>query len=207
MRLQKTIVSSFMAATAFLFGACSPSLSAGASANTNLETQIYRGSVVKTLEDGSIEIEQQAGFNYGQSSIIFRIDDDTQIDLANGGPNQDAFVEVRYNGVLTRSLPPQGNAMEITVIANFTDGVVQNGTIQGVHETDDGYSIELLPLEAPDDSRENLVILHVPADGLENLSPEDLVPGAKVSAITRGIAAMSLPPQMPVVILTPYTTE
>ena len=40
---------------------------------------------------------------------------------------------------------------------------------------------------------------------LEGLKGEDLVEGLKVCAVTSGIAALSLPPIMPVVALLPYT--
>ena len=57
-----------------------------------------------------------------------------------------AFVEVHYDGKLTRSLPAQGTALSVTVIAPYSEGVIQNGTILGVTPGKDGYSISLLPL-------------------------------------------------------------
>ena len=58
---------------------------------------------------------------------------------------------------------------------------------------------------AGEDVRENYVILQVPAGALEQLAADELVAGLAVSAVTRGIAALSLPPQMPVVALLLYT--
>lgn len=50
------------------------------------------------------------------------------------------------------------------------------------------------------------VTLTVPMTALEEgLTGKDLVEGLKVSAVTMGIAAMSMPPIMPVVALLPYT--
>lgn len=206
MRLQKTIFTSFMAAATLLFSACGSMAVSGTPASQNTQPSVYRGSVVDTKEDGSIEVAQQPGFNYGYESIVFHIDETTYIDLENGAtPNKDAFVEIHYSGALTRSIPPQGTALDITVIAPFTEGVIQNGVIREVRKTDDGFSIDLLPFSAESDAPESLVVLNVPADALENLSAEALVSGAEVSAVTRGIATMSLPPQMPVLALAPYS--
>lgn len=205
MRLHKTIVSSFMAAAALLCSACGTAVSGGTSASGEGEPVVYRGSVVDTKPDGSIEVAQLDGHNYGQASIVFQIGEGTYIDAANGTPNQNAYVEVYYNGALTRSQPPQATAQEITVIAPQSGGVVQNGTVMGSEQTEDGWRVELLPFGAEDEWA-NYVVLSVPADALEGLTGEDLgTPGTQVSAVTRGIATMSLPPQMPVVKLLPYT--
>lgn len=205
MRLQKTIVSSLMAAAALLCSACGTAVSSGTSAGSQGEPVVYRGSVVDTRPDGSIEVAQLEGHGYGQASIVFQIDEGTYIDTANGTPNQNAYVEVYYSGALTRSLPPQATAQEITVIATQSDGVVQNGTVMGSEQTEDGWRVDLLPFDAEDEWA-NYIILTVPADALEGLEAEDLgTPGTQVSAVTRGIATMSLPPQMPVVKLLPYT--
>lgn len=204
MRLHKTIVSSFMAATALLCSACGTAVSS-TSASSEGEPVVYRGSVVDTKSDGSIEVAQLDGHGYGQDSIVFQIGEGTYIDTSNGTPNQNAYVEVYYNGALTRSLPPQATAQQITVIATQSDGVVQNGTVMGSQQTEDGWRVDLLPFGAEDEWA-NYVVLTVPADALEGLTEEDLnTPGTQVSAVTRGIATMSLPPQMPVVKLLPYT--
>lgn len=171
-----------------------------------VEPQVYRGEVEEKLEDGSIRLVQLAGHNYGQESIVFHINDTTVLDVSVAQLETGAYVEVSYNGILTRSMPPQGNADTVRVVAPRSEGIVVNGTIQTVGKTDTGYTIHLLPLDAVDNSFQNQVILTVPTEALEGLTEEDLVAGAQVSAVTKGIAALSLPPQMPVDTLLPYSS-
>lgn len=177
--------------------------------------QLYRGRVDAVSED-SITVSQVEGYNYGQPTIIFHYAEDAtlpgsdSIVLAEG-----VFVEVEYSGILTRSLPPQGSATRVSVVAPSAEGAVQNGTIQTVQKTESGYTIGLLTFQAEAAAAErgenptfqDQVILNVPANALEGgLTEEDLVEGAKICAVTTGIAALSLPPQMPVHALLPYTT-
>jgi hypothetical protein len=184
-------------AGALLFSGC-----AGSAASSDL---VYRGSITSVSEDGSILVTQVAGHNYGQASILFHVDEATQKELGDSLA-QGAFVEVKYNGILTRSLPAQGNATSVAIIATFSEGIVQNGTILSVTPGKDGYSISLLPLGAEKtDDLSTTVTLTVPMTALEGLTEKDLVEGLKVSAITRGISTMSMPPIMPVVALLPYT--
>lgn len=175
---------------------------AGGASDTDL---IYRGEVTSVSEDGSILVTQVPGHNYGQGSILFHISDKIAKELGDTLA-VGAFVEVRYDGRLTRSLPAQGTATSVTLIAPFSQGIVQNGEILSVTPGKDGYSISLLPLgaELTDDLR-NTITLTVHMFALEGLTGEDLVAGLKVSAVTSGIAAMSSPPIMPVVALLPYT--
>ena len=166
---------------------------------------IYRGEISSVAEDGSILVEQLPGYNYGQASILFHISDKIAKELGDA-LIVGAFVEVHYDGKLTRSLPAQGTALSISVIAPYSEGVIQNGTILNVTPGKDGYSISLLPLgEEKKDDLSNTITLTVHMFALEGLTEADLVEGAKVSAVTSGIAAMSMPPIMPVVALLPYT--
>lgn len=180
-------------------------LMTGCAAGATKEDLVYRGEVTSISEDGSILVTQLPGHNYGQSSILFHVSDKIAKELGEQLV-VGAFVEVHYDGRLTRSLPAQGNATSVTVIATFSDGIVQNGTILSVTMGKDGYSISLLPLgEEKKDDLSNTITLTVPMFALEGLTEEDLVEGLKVSAVTSGIAAMSMPPIMPVVALLPYT--
>ena len=182
---------------AFLLTAC-----AGAPAAADL---VYRGTITSISEDGSILVSQVAGHNYGQASILFHVDEKISKELGDSLA-QDAFVEVHYDGRLTRSIPAQGNATSVSVIAPYSEGIVQNGTILSVTLGKDGYSISLLPLGAQKtDDLSTTVTLTVPMNALDGLAEKDLVEGLKVSAVTRGIATMSMPPIMPVIALLPYT--
>ena len=182
---------------AFLLTAC-----AGAPAAADL---VYRGTITSISEDGSILVTQVAGHNYGQASILFHVDGKISKELGDSLA-QDAFVEVHYDGRLTRSIPAQGNATSVSVIAPYSEGIVQNGTILSVTLGKDGYSISLLPLGAQKtDDLSTTVTLTVPMNALDGLAEKDLVEGLKVSAVTRGIATMSMPPIMPVIALLPYT--
>lgn len=184
-------------AGAFLLTACAPS-----AASTDL---IYRGEVTSISESGDILVTQVAGHNYGQASILFHVSDSIKKELGDTLV-QGAFVEVHYNGALTRSIPAQGTAISITVIASYSEGIVQNGTILSVTPGKDGYSISLLPLgQEKKDDLSNTITLTVHMFALEGLTGEDLVEGLKVCAVTNGIAAMSSPPIMQAVALLPYT--
>ena len=174
---------------------------------------VYRGRV-ESVTDTDFTVAQMPGFDYGMERIVFHRDDNTIITTEGMEITEDAFVEVFYNGILTRSLPPQGTAGEVGVIATFSEGIIVNGTITAFETTTDGYTITILPFEgdtpsaieeAASASFENMVILNVPKDALENITEDELKEGTAVSAVTKGIAAMSLPPQMPVHTLLPFT--
>ena len=193
------VMMSLVVAGALLLSGCA----AGAKQTDEL---VYRGEITSISEDGSILVTQVPGHNYGQASILFHVSDALAKELGSSLA-VGAFVEVRYDGKLTRSLPAQGTASSITVIANYSEGIVQNGTILSVTPGKDGYSISLLPLgqtSNPDDLS-NTITLTVHMFALEGLTSADLVEGAKVCAVTSGIAAMSSPPIMQAVALLPYT--
>lgn len=171
-----------------------------------MKNQIYRGKVTQ-LSDTQVTLEQLDGYNYGQQEIIFNISDETEI--ADGMPALavDAYVEAVYNGILTRSLPAQGNALSLKIISAFSDNIIVNGTIQETSETNDGYTLTVQPLGSESTEFTSMVVLHVSTEGLENITFDELVEGTKISAVTSGIATMSLPPQMPVVVLLPYNAD
>lgn len=193
------VMMSLVVAGALLLSGCA----AGAKQTDEL---VYRGEITSISEDGSILVTQVPGHNYGQASILFHVSDALAKELGSSLA-VGAFVEVRYDGKLTRSLPAQGTASSIAVIANYSEGIVQNGTILSVTPGKDGYSISLLPLSeaAKKDDLSNTITLAVHIFALEGLKGEDLVEGLKVSAVTNGIAAMSSPPIMQAVALLPYT--
>lgn len=171
---------------------------------------VYRGTVVDYTED-LLTVEQVDGYDYGQTSIVFKISDDTVVSDNGIEIVPGAFVEITYDGALTRSLPPQGNADSVEVIASFSEGIIQNGTIKEVATEGDNYYISIKPMEEETttgsevvDDEFSGVVLIVPKDALENITEKELVTGAKISAVTSGIATASLPPQMPVVALLPY---
>ncbi len=172
------------------------------------EELIYRGEVTSITENGDILVTQQAGHNYGQSEILFHLSDKLLSSLGDA-LKSGAFIEVAYNGALTRSLPPQGTAISVNVIASYSEGIIQNGVIQSITPGKDGYSITILPIgvitTGTDADMNQQTVLTVPMTALEGLVEADLVAGTQVSAVTMGIATMSLPPIMPVVALLPYT--
>ena len=180
-------------------------LFSGCAAGAGKADVIYRGEITSVSEDGSILVTQLPGHNYGQESILFHVSDKLAKELGDT-LTVGAFVEVHYNGALTRSLPAQGTAERITVIASYSEGIIQNGTILSVTPGKDGYSISLLPLGQTSNPNDlsNTITLTVHMFALEGLTSADLVEGAKVCAVTSGIAAMSSPPIMQAVALLPY---
>ena len=196
--MKKRIVLAILTlAGVFLLSSC-----AGSSTASDM---VYRGTITSISENGDVLVTQVPGHNYGQASILFHVNEKLLKDLGDTLV-PDAFVEVHYDGRLTRSLPAQGTASAFSVIAPFTEGVVQNGTILSVTIGKDGYGISLLPLGAEQtEDLSNTITLTVYMTALEGLTGDDLVEGLKVSAVTSGISTMSIPPIMQVVALTPYT--
>ncbi|MFV0411737.1 MAG: hypothetical protein ACK5L3_00525, partial [Oscillospiraceae bacterium] len=149
--------------------------------------------------------------NYGQESIAFHITAGTVIETGGAEIAAGAYVEVAYSGILTRSLPPQGTAESISLLSSFSEGIVVNGTIQSAQKTGTGYTLQISSLPANGDAAQNTAgqeitaVLLVPAGALEHLTEADLTAGTQVSAVTTGLAALSLPPQLPVRVLLPYT--
>lgn len=190
-----------------LFGALLCSACGGAPAGA--AEQIYRGEIRSVLENGDILVAQLPGHQYGQSEILFHTDS-----AVLSSPDEPlplgAYVTVQYSGALTRSIPPQGTAVSVSIVSRSTDGILQNGVIQSVTgDPKAGYSITILPIDVATAGAEadmqQQVVLIVPFAALEGLTPADLVEGLSVSAVTMGIATASLPPQMPVVALLLYT--
>ncbi len=161
------------------------------------ETQevIYRGEIIELTEE-AITVKQLDGYDYGQPSIQFLLQPQTaQEELSLG-----MYVQVSYNGALTRSIPPQATALSVTVLAPMAEGVLWSGSIISSETVEGGYRIDL-QAESP---RSEHLILNVPTDALEGLSEEDLVAGAEVLAVTNGAMTASLPPQASAVVLLPF---
>lgn len=226
MKLKSAVIAS-LAAAALLLTGCGGSSSSSSSAPSSvapvesssapasssvvstpaLGPIIYRGRVEAIADDGSLTVSQMDGFDYGSPTIIFHVTDQTALTPDGAEIAVDSFIEVEYGGMLAQSLPPQGTADKINVVSSMSEGIIVNCTIQEVTKQDGNISIQLLPFGAEDSSLsglENMIILNVPENALFNITEEELVAGAEVSAVTSGIAAMSMPPQMPVVALLPY---
>ncbi len=207
-------------ASGTLPGSEAPSASAslgGAGQAPKQTDTVYRGEVVSTGEN-EFTVAQMPGYDYGQAEILFNTDGKTEFIFGNTEENtsaqelkltEGAFVQVEYDGRLTRSLPPQATAIRVRIVAPQSEGIVVSGTVQMVEKSEDGYRLELLPFGAQASSSPadtgSLVVLNLPLSALENISEAELVEGAEVSAVTMGIATASLPPQMPVLALLPYT--
>lgn len=188
---------------------CALLCSACGTAPAGKAEQIYRGEIKSVLENGDILVAQLPGHNYGQSEILFHASSAIRSSMEESLP-AGAYVTVHYSGALTRSIPPQGTAASVSIVSHSTDGIIQNGVIQSVNgDQTTGYSIAILPIgvAATDSDADMLqqIVLTVPSAALEGLTEAELVEGKSVSAVTMGIATMSLPPQMPVVALLPYT--
>lgn len=135
--------------------------------------------------------------------MVFIMGEDTILESDGFEFEVGHFVEVVYNGTATMSIPPQAAAKEMKIVSTIGDSVVSNATIIECQKDDKGdYRIDVTLLN----NGEHVVFL-VPQDGLENITEEELIEGAKVSAVTRGISTMSIPPQYPVHVLLPYTVS
>ncbi len=197
---------------AFMFGACTqentsssasivseantqPSVSVQSEESFSTETMIYRGEITELSEE-NITVSQLPGYDYGQEEIVFtwrQEQNETQPELG-------MYVQVAYDGALTRSIPPQATALEVSVLAPLSEGALWGGEIISSEPTEEGYRIEM-QAESP---REELVIVHVPLEALEQLDETDLVEGAKVLAVTNGAMTASLPPQISAWALLPW---
>jgi len=92
---------------------------AGGTKETDL---VYRGEITSISEDGSILVSQVAGHNYGQASILFHVSDKITKELGDTLV-VGAYVEVHYDGRLTRSLPAQGTATSVSPARPFRSSI------------------------------------------------------------------------------------
>lgn len=161
-----------------------------------MKKSVYRGRI-DSLNGNIITVSMLDGYNYGQKQIAFHTNDaqTENKDMLKPG----AFAEIIYDGRLSPSLPPQGNAEKIYVIAPFSHGVIVNGKIKTAENRGESFFITMCPFNS-----ENEILLIVPADALEEIDENYLVANAEISAVTRGISTMSIPAQMPVHVLLPY---
>lgn len=192
------------------------------------ENEVYRG-IITAVGDTSITVQQVHGYNYGQDEIVFNLSDATVLETSDLQLAEGSFVEVYYNGALTRSLPAQGSAARVVLVSTAGQGVVVNGEVLGVTELENGgYTIMLnrfveeetaaSGVEQAADAQASavseepatvqgadyVIITLASADMLEGITLERLVEGAQISVVTRGIAALSNPPQMPALAVLPY---
>lgn len=159
---------------------------------------VYRGEVAELNQD-YIVVNQLPGFNYGQPSIRFALSSASKVPetpLVLG-----SYVQVGFNGMLTRSIPPQAHAEYVRQLAPFSMGILLCGEVLEVTQTPHGTSILMQPFQ---ESEENRVVLHVPETAWEGIALQDVRQGTQLCAITHGLAAMSLPPQYPVQLVLPY---
>ncbi len=168
------------------------------SAENSEEPLLYRGEIT-ALSEGQMTVTQLPGYDYGQESILFLLPEQAAEAQENGDFAPGMYVQATYDGTLTRSIPPQATALEVSVLAPMSDGVLWSGSIVSSTREEEGYRIEL-QAESP---RQELVVLNVPEEALENMEEADLVEGARVLAVGNGAMTASLPPQMPVVALLP----
>lgn len=174
-----------------------------------MQLTVYRGRV-ETNQNGQMAVAQLEGHDYGAPLVVFHLQQEAQSSMQI---KEGAFVEVWYNGIFTRSMPPQATAQKVVSIAASAQNILINGTLQSVQNRGEFYHIKLMPHMAEQSlqalglaaSTKNTVMLVVPLNALEGIDPEELVEGAQLSAVTKGIATLSLPPQYPVHALLPIT--
>lgn len=171
---------------------------------------VYRG-VVTNISDTEMTVRQVWGFHYGEEEMVFNLTDKTVKETDGREIAADSFVEVQHESAVTMSLPPKSNASKIILISTLSEGIVQNGEIVSFREDEQkNFYITILPLikaeneDAEPAKGENELILIVPSTAFEGIEAKDLKVGVRVSAVTRGIATMSIPPQYPVHVLLPF---
>lgn len=153
------------------------------------DNKTYRGRVDDANSE-RLTVSQLPGYDYGQESIVFAISPDTIVQQNGQELVKNCYVEVEYDGTLTRSLPPQGNAIKISIIALYSDNVILNGSVQNIKKAESGYLLQLQPF----DESQPIVTLIVPANASEFLQ-EELPKGTKLSVVTRGTTSLTYPPQ------------
>ena len=191
----------------------SSSMKEEASSMPVLSDMVYRGKLTE-VSDTTITVEQLPGHNYGFETVVFNLTDETKMQPEGGELVVGGFVEVTYNGVMTRSIPPQATAAEIYVLSNsdvMTTGIIVNGTIETVDKIENNLHILVAPVAtgevASAGAEQGKIVLIVPTDALEGITEAELVEGTIVSAVTNGIAALSEPPQMSVRALLLFNWE
>lgn len=173
-----------------------------------LEQEIAKGDILEA-EDNAITIGQGDTAQY-----IFHVNDDTEIVNQKGEAlNFDSLdkgmtVEVYYNGILTRSIPPQGTADKIVV---FTD----NGVEKPENVEIDGTIVEVgtdritISTDGDDlDDVNNHFVLIVSEETKitdkngKKMELSDLKEGMEVEAVHAEATTASIPPQSAAISIT-----
>lgn len=153
---------------------------------------------ITKLDDNTRILVEGKSFDEGYSdSIIFNISENTEIinplnneivsidDLKEGDT-----INTFYNGVLTRSIPPQGNAEKIEILKNVA---FKSGTITEINKNEKytqiliGDRMSGIMLNINNDTK-------IVTDENEVLRIEDLKVGMEIHAYHDLIMTMSLPP-------------
>ena len=77
---------------------------------------LYNGELVEIMEDGSLVLNH-IGSMPGDEQHVFHIDDATQVYMNLDDLVPGAKLNIFYNGIATRSLPPQSTAQEVRPFA------------------------------------------------------------------------------------------
>lgn len=155
--------------------------------------ELYYGTVTKVTPDG-FEVAGYAHRNFGNEVIRFLISDTTEyIGEAKKFSDLDIgdFVKVHHDPKMTRSIPPQCFVARVEK-APQDMYVMDCEVIEAPEKVGDAYHLLVATL---DDAR-NQSILTYSAD-TDTYVVGDILVGAKLSVLTKGIATMSLPPQVP----------
>ncbi|RVU54413.1 hypothetical protein [Anaerosphaera multitolerans] len=163
---------------------------------------IYRG-IITEKDENFITVEQVNGFNYGIPKITFLINKETAFSVNAVELELGHFIEVQYKNNPYVSKPNEITASEIILISTFGEDILKNGNIISSTPIDaDNFRVEIETI-VDGQSSSTTIILLVPVESMEILSPEDLTEGLLISAITKGVATASIPPQYPVLYLLP----
>lgn len=171
-----------------------------ASEDDMADYEIYYGTVSEVTPDG-FEVTGYEHRDFGNEKIRFLVNDDTKYegeadnfgDIAAGD-----FVQVYHDGKMTRSIPPQCFAAK--VVKSAEDMFVMNcEVVEAPVKNGDNYQVLVASL---DDARNQSVLTYSADTDVAVVG--DLLVGTKITVLTKGIATMSLPPQVPVVQIAEY---
>lgn len=166
------------------------------------QENLYRG-VLKSIENGQFLLEQAAGRDYGFSAIAVNIPD-TVADTTAFAIGD--YIQINHNGRTTRSIPPQATAVQAVKLSQPADALVINGVVTSETNESGSHMLTINKLMDDESTGEEIILIF---DDQAALIPADLdlSPGAKISAFSRGIMTMSLPPQCPVTEIAAFTYQ
>lgn len=136
----------------------------------------YRGEVRLTIGDETVIVDEEG-------NPVKAEDIDTSRELL-----------VKYADIMTMSIPPLTNAVEITVTNEVAKTVLEGEITEVIKQDDKAVQLVIGDNEFVLNIGDDLIVTDAEGNEIET----EFTEGMKVRALTKGMSTMSIPPQYPV---------